>query len=142
MKTISLAKSLLRSLRLPPRLFLTTIVAGASLACLSPSVWAEGAAAPENGSEITVTGEVLDLVCYIDHNATGADHSDCAQRCIKSGLPVGIKDANGTVYLLVGEHKPANEELAQHAAQTITVTGKYVTRDGIKLLENIDIVKN
>jgi len=105
-------------------------------------VWAEGAAAPENGSEITVTGEVLDLVCYIDHNATGADHSDCAQRCIKSGLPVGIKDANGTVYLLVGEHKPANEELAQHAAQTITVTGKYVTRDGIKLLENIDIVKN
>lgn len=95
---------------------------------------------PANGAEITVTGEVLDLVCYTDHGATGEKHADCAQKCISSGLPVGIKAADGTVYLLAGEHKPANAELAPHAAKTITVRGKFVTRDGVKLIENIEIV--
>jgi hypothetical protein len=42
---------------------------------------------------------------------------------------------------LIGEHKPANTELAQFAAKTITVKGKFVNRDGINLLENIEIVK-
>jgi hypothetical protein len=36
---------------------------------------------------------------------------------------------------------PANDELAKHAAETITVKGKLVERDGINLLENIEIVK-
>ena len=45
------------------------------------------------------------------------------------------------VYLLIGEHKPANEDLAQYAAKTITVKGKFVSRDGINLLENIEIMK-
>lgn len=116
-------------------------VLGFGLALASPGLRAQEAA-PANGSEITVTGEVLDLTCYVDHAANGEKHADCARKCIASGLPVGIKAADGTVYLLVGEHKPANAELANHAAQTITVRGKYVTRDGIKLLENIEIVKS
>ena len=61
--------------------------------------------------------------------------------CISSGLPVGLKSADGTVYLLIGEHSPANKELAPYASKTITVKGKFVTRDGINLLENIEIVK-
>jgi hypothetical protein len=53
---------------------------------------------------------------------------------------VGLKSADGTVYLLIGAHQPANEKLAQYAAKTITVKGKLVSRDGINLLENIEIV--
>jgi len=94
-----------------------------------------------NGSEITVTGEVLDMACYLDHGAHGEGHAACAQKCISSGLPVGIKGTDGKTYLLIGEHMPANSELAQYAAKTITVKGKYVSRDGINLLENIEIVK-
>ena len=97
--------------------------------------------AAKSGSEISVTGEVLDMACYLDHGAHGEKHADCAKMCISSGLPVGIKSADGTVYLLIGEHKPANAELAEYAAKTITVKGKYVSRDGINLLENIEIVK-
>jgi len=91
--------------------------------------------------EVTVTGEVVDLVCYIDHGATGPDHADCAQKCIKMGLPVGIKSDAGETYLLVGEHKPMNGELAPLAAKTITVRGKAVERDGIHMIENAEIVK-
>lgn len=95
----------------------------------------------KSGSTITVTGEVLDMACYLDHGAHGDGHAACAEKCITSGLPVGLKTADGTVYLLIGEHKPANAELAQYAAKTVTVKGKFVNRDGINLLENIEIVK-
>jgi len=90
---------------------------------------------------VTVKGEVVDLVCYIDHNATGKKHAECAKTCIESGLPVGLKSENGKTYLLVGEHKPLNKELAAYAAQTITVRGKLASRDGILMLENVEIVK-
>ena len=93
------------------------------------------------GETITVKGEVIDMVCYIDHNATGAKHADCAKTCIKSGLPVGIKADNGKTYLLVGEHKPINKELAELAAKTITVKGKLASRDGFNMIENAEIVK-
>lgn len=91
--------------------------------------------------EVTVTGEVLDMACYLDHGAQGQDHKACATKCISSGLPVGIKTADGQTYLLIGEHKPMNDELAQYAAQTITVHGKLVTRDGFQMIENAQIVK-
>jgi hypothetical protein len=88
-----------------------------------------------------VTGEVLDMACYIDHNATGEKHADCAKKCIASGLPVGIKGDDGKTYLLIGEHKPLNSELAQYAAKKITVEGKVTSRDGINMIENAEIQK-
>ncbi len=98
----------------------------------------EGSAATD---EITVTGEVVDMVCYIDHGGSGAEHADCAKECIRMGLPVGIKATDGKTYLLVGEHKPLNATLAPLAAKTITVKGKAVSRDGFNMIENAEIVK-
>jgi hypothetical protein len=34
--------------------------------------------------EVTVSGEIIDMVCYIDHGAVGAKHAECAQTCIKT----------------------------------------------------------
>lgn len=91
---------------------------------------------------ITVTGEIVDLACCLDHEATGSEHADCAETCIKMGLPVGIKASDGKTYLLIGEHKPINAELAPLAAKTVTVTGKAVSQDGMNMIENAQIVKN
>jgi hypothetical protein len=102
---------------------------------------AEKKPAATSTETVTVTGEVLDMACYIDHGATGEKHASCAKTCIESGLPVGIKTADGKVYLVIGEHKPINKQLAQYAAKTITVKGKLVTRDGISMLANVEIVK-
>jgi hypothetical protein len=121
---------------------LAALAAGAALTALPLGAeTSAGAGAPKN-SEVTVTGEVLDRACYLDHGAHGAGHADCARKCISSGLPVGLKATDGKTYLLIGEHMPANDELAKHAAETITVHGKLVERDGINLLENIEIVKS
>jgi hypothetical protein len=118
---------------------LSLLAAGAAFTILPLAAHAADIA--KSGEETTVTGEVLDMACYLDHGAHGEKHADCAQKCISSGLPVGLKTTDGTVYLLIGEHKPANQELAQYAAKTITVKGKLVSRDGLNLLENIEIVK-
>ena len=88
-----------------------------------------------------ITGEVLDLACYVDHGSTGEKHADCAKKCIASGLPVGLKADDGKTYLLIGEHVPLNKELTPYAAKKITVEGKVVSRDGINMIENAVILK-
>ncbi len=93
------------------------------------------------GKMVTVTGEVVDMACYLDHGAYGAKHAGCAKTCIESGLPVGIKGQDGKTYLLIGEHKPVNKEFAPLAAKTVTVHGKLTSRDGINLLSDVEVVK-
>jgi len=91
--------------------------------------------------EKTVTGEIVDMMCYVDHNAVGESHGQaCGAKCIKNGGPVGIVE-NGKAYLEVGEHKPMNDELADSCGKTITLKGKLAERGGVALLENAEIVK-
>lgn len=126
---------------------LTTIlsITAAALFAALPVIAHEGhehaAGASDEAKDATVTGEVVDMACYIDHNATGDKHTDCAKKCISMGLPVGIKGKDGKTYLLIGEHKPMNDELAKYAAKTITVKGKLTSRDGFNMIENAEIVK-
>ena len=88
-----------------------------------------------------VTGEVVDMMCYVDHNAVGEKHGQsCGAKCIKSGGPVGIV-SEGKAYLVVGEHKPINDQLAEYCGKNITVKGKLAERGGIAMLENVEIVK-
>ena len=95
----------------------------------------------DTAAEKTVTGEVVDMMCYVDHNAMGDSHgSACGAKCIKNGGPVGIVE-NGKAYLVVGEHKPMNDELAESCGKTITLKGKFIERGGIAMLENAEVVK-
>src|SRR6266436_5441236 len=64
----------------------------------------------------------------------------CGAKCIKSGGPVGIV-SDGKAYLVVGEHKPMNDELAEYCGKTITVKGKLAERGGIAMIENAEVVK-
>ncbi len=75
----------------------------------------------EHGSDAAaskeVTGEVVDMMCYVDHNAVGEKHGQsCGAKCIKGGGPVGIV-SEGKAYLVVGEHKPINDQLAEYLWQ-------------------------
>ncbi|MCM8812174.1 MAG: hypothetical protein NC910_03875 [Candidatus Omnitrophica bacterium] len=82
----------------------------------------------------TITGEVVDMTCYLAHGASGSGHSKCARECVEKGLPVGIKSADG-LYLAVGtEHQTANQLLASRAGQTVTATGEVSEKDGIRLI--------
>ena len=81
-------------------------------------------------AEKSVTGEIVDMMCYIDHNAVGETHGQsCGAKCIKGGGPVGIV-SDGKAYLVVGEHKPMNDQLAEYCGKTVTLKGKAAERGG------------
>src|ERR1700692_287020 len=90
------------------------------------------------GAEKSVTGEIVDMMCYVDHNAVGETHGQsCGAKCIKGGGPVGIV-SDGKAYLVVGEHKPMNDQLAEYCGKTVTLKGKLADRGGIAMLENAE----
>ena len=113
----------------------------AGLACARLAIAEEH----EHGEDATaskqLTGEVVDMMCYVDHNGVGEKHGQsCGAKCIKSGGPVGIL-SDGKAYLVVGEHKPMNDQLAEYCGKTITLKGKMAERGGIPMIENAEIVK-
>ena len=123
-----------------PKFFKATVVfAFAAGLAVSPLALAEEPDKSDTGSK-EITGEIIDMMCYIDHNAMGEKHQACAEKCIKGGGPVGIL-SDGKAYLVVGAHKPMNDELAPLAAKTVTLKGKLVTNGGVSMLENAEIVK-
>ena len=94
------------------------------------------------GHEILVTGEVLDMTCYIANNLSGPDHAECARVCIRNGSPAGIKTQDGKVYLLTGEPgQSINAKLADYAAKIVTIKGRQTVRDGFAQLQVEEIQK-
>jgi hypothetical protein len=114
-----------------------TLALGGGLA-LSSVLFAADEKAPAAKTQ-TLTGEIVDLMCYLDHGAKGEKHKGCAEKCIKGGGPVGLLSGD-QIYLVVGDHQPMNEELAPKASQTVTLKGKVVERHGMKMIENAQIV--
>jgi hypothetical protein len=105
--------------------------------------WSERRQASVAGpQEILVTGEVLDMTCYIASNLSGPDHAECAKICIRNGEPAGIKARDGKVYLLTGEPgQSINAKLAEYAAQVVTIKGRQTVRDGFVQLQVEEIRK-
>ena len=87
-------------------------------------------------NEQTLTGEVVDVFCYLSHGkeGLGKGHAECATKCIRSGLPVAIK-VGGQLYLAaMSSHDPANKQLAELAGQQVTVHGQVMEKDGQHLI--------
>ena len=78
------------------------LTAGAALV-LAAGLWPSVTLARADDAK-SVTGEVVDLMCYLDHGAKGEKHAGCAEKCIKSGGPVGLLTKDNQLYLVVGNH--------------------------------------
>jgi hypothetical protein len=107
-------------------------------ALIAPATLGLAAEEKSEAKTETIKGEVVDLMCYLDHGAKGEKHKSCAEKCIKSGGPVGILSGD-KLYLVVGDHKPINSELAAKAAETVSIKGKVVERDGMRMIENAEL---
>lgn len=82
----------------------------------------------------TVSGEVLDMACYMAKGAHGEKHKGCAASCIKDGAPMGLLTSDGKVYLLVENHnkKEAYAKVKDHAGEKITVKGTASVKGGLQ----------
>ena len=93
-------------------------------------------AAPAVPAEESLTGEVVDVFCYLSHGAEGLGkgHAGCAKKCIKGGLPVAIKVGERLYLASMADHTAANAQLADLAATQVTVHGQVMERDGQHLI--------
>lgn len=82
----------------------------------------------------TMTGEVIDISCYMDHGGKGKDHRKCAKECLlEKHVPAGLLGDDGSVTLLVADHKheKAFKGIPGWAAERVTITGKRVEKGGL-----------
>ena len=115
------------------------------------AVWAHtehGGAAHEGvaentGAEQTLTGEVVDVFCYLSHDkeGLGKGHADCAKKCIQSGLPVALKVGDELYLAAMATHDPANKTLAEFAGSQVTVHGQVMEKDGQHLISITKVEK-
>jgi len=87
-------------------------------------------------AEDKVTGEVIDMSCYLHHpdTSTGAGHRKCAETCAKKGLPMGLLTGEKQVFLLLEDHENPKAYAAAlaKAAQQATVEGTKVSIGGVQ----------
>ena len=94
----------------------------------------------ESGKAATVTGEVVDVSCYLQLGKRGEAHVPCGSKCIANGQPIGLLDAEGNLFLLMAEeHHPRRDGQVELKsvfgpllAKTVTVTGVAVEMRGYR----------
>jgi hypothetical protein len=98
-------------------------------------------------ARVTVTGEVIDSWCYLTEimYPLGSAHHQCAIWCAAGGIPVGILDDDGQVYIVLkiegDSNSVANPTVLDIQSHRVTVEGDAFERDGITYL-TIDRVIN
>ena len=121
-------------------LLLVTVSLGLGLAraarAATPANPAATSTAEPKPVTTTITGELVDMWCYMDSKAHGADHKACATGCAKAGNAIGLLDSKGQVFLLQGGkmHDPGNSMFVDKMAETVTVKGKLVKLGGIQTI--------
>lgn len=93
-----------------------------------------------SGKPAAVTGEVVDVSCYLQLGKRGEAHVACGSKCIANGQPIGLVDKSDRLYLLmVEEHHPRRDgELELKTvfgpllAKTVTVNGMAVEMKGYR----------
>ncbi|MDH3702681.1 MAG: hypothetical protein OEU46_15335 [Alphaproteobacteria bacterium] len=99
-----------------------------------------GSAHAAGGKRMTVTGEVIDTWCYLTEimYPEGTAHHRCAVWCAAGGIPVGIKDDDGKVYMVLKMESDTtnvvNPAILTIQTHKVTVNGDHYRRDGIDYL--------
>lgn len=114
------------------------------------SVWAHGGEVHDENAEkesevqeTTLTGEVVDVFCYLSHDkeGLGKKHAKCAKKCIKGGLPVAIKVGDKLYLASMADHTAANSALLDYAGGQVTVRGEVMEQDGQRLISISSVEK-
>lgn len=79
----------------------------------------------------TITGEVVDVSCFLQLGKRGEAHVACGQKCVRNGQPIGVLTDGGDLYLVIPEeHHPRRdgqvsikERFAELMAKRVRVSG-------------------
>ena len=108
----------------------------------------EAAATPANRQVLerarpkTITGEVVDVSCWLQLGKRGDAHIACGQKCVRQGQPIGVLTDQGHLYLVMAEeHHPRRdgtvsikERFAELMAKRVRVSGMVTKSNGYRAL--------
>ncbi|HVX11027.1 MAG TPA: hypothetical protein VHC22_07600 [Pirellulales bacterium] len=97
---------------------------------------------PVAGKPVSITGEIIDISCYLQVGKHGDKHKDCGKKCANNGQPIGLLTEDGDVYTLIDEeHDPRRDgftevrkELINHMADVVKVHGTATEVAGQKAI--------
>ncbi len=89
----------------------------------------------------TVTGEVIDITCYVRHDSKGPEHIKCANVCADMGMPLGIlEDETNEIYLILpAGHAAPKESVEGFFGQHITAKLMIFRSGGLNSAEVMEI---
>lgn len=83
------------------------------------------------GAAQTISGEIVDMACYMSGEEHGAKHAKCAGMCVTGGAPMGLLTKSGELYLVVADHADEKPyEAAKKLAGTDVKLSGHVTKKG------------
>jgi len=101
---------------------------------------------------IEIKGEIIDTWCYLSGVMGGEDavigsaHHTCALWCAAGGIPVGVLDEDGQIYMVLklqGEDSLAqSDNIMEIQSDVITAKGLHYVRDGVNYLVVEDVIAN
>jgi hypothetical protein len=105
--------------------------------CALPLAAQQPKPAAAAGNDMTLTGHVIDVNCYVTMGASGAGHKQCAAACAKAGVALAILSSDGTIYMPVSSKPadPQNSRLEPFAEGQVKVTGVHRMNHGMHTIE-------
>jgi len=104
--------------------------------CALPLSAQQHAAAPA-ANDVTITGQVIDMNCYVTMGASGAGHKTCAVACARAGVALAILSSDGNIYMPVSAKAgdPQNSRLEPFAEGRVKVTGTHRMASGMHTIQ-------
>ena len=110
------------------------------------------ATASTQAKPIEIKGEIIDTWCYLSGVMGGEDavigsaHHTCALWCAAGGIPVGVLDEDGQIYMVLklkGEDAlTKSDNIMEIQSDVITAKGMHYVRDGVNYLVVEDVIAN
>jgi hypothetical protein len=89
------------------------------------------------GKPVTVTGELVEVSCYLQLGKRGEKHIPCGTKCLQNGQPAGVVTATGQLYLLMAEeHDPRRDGQADLRTVLVPLLAKQVRVTGMHTMKN------
>ena len=87
------------------------------------------------GSEITIKGELVDSLCNVTMASTGQGHKQCAIDCAKAGIPISIlEDGTGKMYTVLPKEDKTGypKDVISKMGDKVTLKGDFYEKGGNK----------
>lgn len=91
---------------------------------------------------ITLTGQIIDPVCFVGHDLSGPDHRSCAMACANMGINLAFyNDQDHQIYMIFPTgHANPNDKVVDFAESRVEITGTIHKKAGYQAIE-IETIK-